>query len=487
MRRLLNRKNQQNEEQIRFFDITASLIIGGVSKSTQARFLREKNSILVCTPGRMLDHLVNTEFNFSNLQFLVFDECDRLLSQGFEDEINQLLNILGVRSESASKRKRKNKKKGGEGRGGEGDEEEGNKKKIQTILFSATVDDKVLQLIDERLSKEREEVLLNSRLRSAAEEEEEESEGMDDATTVSNLNQGYICVEPDLKLASLYMLLKKYHKRNKIMVFFSSCNAVKFHSDILNYLNIPCFNIFGKLKQSQRTNTFLQFSQAEQGVLLCTNIGSRGWDIPHVNIVIQYDPPEEVDEYIHRVGRTCRGESSSSSSSSQQQQQQHRSILFLLPNELPFVEYLAEAHHVHSLQAYQLANSDQGMGGKLRALATQCQQLIAQNYYLYNSAKQAYKSYVLAYKSYKYKRDGKGNLLFNVFDLDLQKIAFAYGFQVPPKVNLNLSMRGHKKARGKQQQQHGTGNNHYEISSQPFLASNPKGRREASDKRQFSK
>jgi superfamily II DNA/RNA helicase len=86
----------------------------------------------------------------------------------------------------------------------------------------------------------------------------------------------------------------------QVMVFFSSCNSVKFHADLLNFIDIKVADIHGKQKQAKRTSTFLEFSKASQGVLLCTDVAARGLDIPDVQWIVQYDPPDDPKEYIHR-------------------------------------------------------------------------------------------------------------------------------------------------------------------------------------------
>lgn len=68
----------------------------------------------------------------------------------------------------------------------------------------------------------------------------------------------------------------------QVMVFFSSCNSVKFHSELLNYIDIPCLDIHGKQKQQKRTTTYFEFCNAEKGILLCTDVAARGLDIPAV-------------------------------------------------------------------------------------------------------------------------------------------------------------------------------------------------------------
>ena len=113
------------------------------------------------------------------------------------------------------------------------------------------------------------------------------------------------------------------------MVFFSSCNSVKYHAELLNYIDIPVTDIHGKQKQQRRTTAYFEFCQAEKGILLCTDVAARGLDIPAVDWIIQYDPPDDPKEYIHRVGRTARGKSGKG-----------RALLMLLPEELGFLSFL---------------------------------------------------------------------------------------------------------------------------------------------------
>ncbi len=141
------------------------------------------------------------------------------------------------------------------------------------------------------------------------------------------------------------------------MVFFSSCMSVKYHHELLNYIDLPVmcihvknillelliiqfyddFNLVistkqkGKQKQAKRTQTFFQFTNAESGILLCTDVAARGLDIPLVDWIVQYDPPDDPKEYIHRVGRTARAGTSGSA------------LLILRPEELGFLRYLKQA------------------------------------------------------------------------------------------------------------------------------------------------
>merc|ERR1712137_536935 len=144
------------------------------------------------------------------------------------------------------------------------------------------------------------------------------------------LEQGYVVCPSDTRFLLLFTFLKR-NKKKKVIVFMSSCAVVKFYGELLNYIDIPVLDLHGKQKQRKRTNTFFEFCNAKTGILLCTDVAARGLDIPAVDWIIQYDPPDDPREYIHRVGRTARAGNKG------------RALLFLLPSELTFLKYLKEA------------------------------------------------------------------------------------------------------------------------------------------------
>jgi ATP-dependent RNA helicase DDX18/HAS1 len=125
---------------------------------------------------------------------------------------------------------------------------------------------------------------------------------------------------------------------------------VKYHAELLNYIDVPVLDLHvsvqahtestvhltgvhlqGKQKQQKRTNTFFEYCNATSGILLCTDVAARGLDIPKVDWIIQFDPPDDPRDYIHRVGRTARAGKAG------------KSLLFLLESELGFLRYLKEA------------------------------------------------------------------------------------------------------------------------------------------------
>jgi ATP-dependent RNA helicase DDX18/HAS1 len=110
--------------------------------------------------------------------------------------------------------------------------------------------------------------------------------------TVEGLDQGYVVCSSEQRFLLLFTFLKRNLKK-KVIVFFSSCNSVKFNAELLNYIDIPVLDLHGKQKQQKRSNTFIEFKNAEHGVLLCTDVAARGLDLPAVDWVIQFDPPDD--------------------------------------------------------------------------------------------------------------------------------------------------------------------------------------------------
>ncbi|XP_074605634.1 putative ATP-dependent RNA helicase pitchoune [Brevipalpus obovatus] len=352
---------------------TYGLIIGGTNRKSESDKLATGVNILVATPGRLLDHLENTKyFLFKNLQCLIIDEADRILDIGFEEEMKSILRLLP--------------------------------KHRQTMLFSATLSKKTEDLISVAIKKDPVYVGI---------------EDSQDKATVEGLEQGYVIAPSEKRFLLLFTFLKK-NRHKKVMVFFSSCMSVKFHHELLNYIDLPVMCIHGKQKQTKRTTTFFQFRNAQTGILLCTDVAARGLDIPQVDWIVQYDPPDDPKEYIHRVGRTARGEGGIGNA-----------LLLLRPEELGFLNYLKEAKI--PLLEFEFS------WNKVANIQPQLEKLIGKNYFLNLSAKEAYKAYVRAYDSHSLKD------IFDVNTLDLVQVAKSFGFQVPPFVDLPLASKSGKK------------------------------------------
>jgi len=358
---------------------TFGIVIGGANRRAEAEKLVKGVNLLIATPGRLLDHLHNTQgFVFKNLKSLIIDEADRILEVGFEDEMRSIIKILP--------------------------------KDRQTMLFSATQTTKVEDLA--RISLKPGPLYINVDYRK-------------EHVTVEGLEQGYVVCDSDVRFKLLFSFLRK-HQKKKIIVFFSSCNSVNFYSELLNYIDLPVLALHGKLKQQVRTNKFFEFCNASSGTLICTDVAARGLDIPEVDWVIQFDPPDDPRDYIHRVGRTARGANGKG-----------RSLMFLLPSELGFLSLLKE-NRVPLVEFELPAN-------KILNIQSQLESLINKNYYLNKSAKDGYRSYLQAYASHSLRS------VFDVHKLDLVKVAKSFGFATPPRIDISLgaSLSKDKKPEGR--------------------------------------
>ena len=348
---------------------TLGIVIGGANRRQEAEKLTKGVNLLIATPGRLLDHLQNTTgFVYKNLKTLIMDEADRILEIGFEDEMKQIVKILPNEDR-------------------------------QSMLFSATQTTKVEDLA--RASLKRRPVYIN------VHEDR-------DFSTAEGLEQGYVVCDSDKRFLLLFSFLKRnLKKKKKIIVFFSSCNCVKYYSALLNYIDIPVLDLHGKQKQQKRTATFFEFCNATQGILLCTDVAARGLDIPEVDWILQFDPPDDPRDYIHRVGRTARGSAGKG-----------KSLMFLIPQELGFLRYLKAAKV--PLNEYEFPLD------KIANVQSQLEQLIKNNYWLHQSAKDGYRAYLQAYASHHLKT------VYKVDKLDLVKVGKSFGFNVPPKVNITI-------------------------------------------------
>merc|ERR1712008_403568 len=314
-------------------------------------------------------------------------------------------------------------------------------KKRQTMFISATDTKKTEDLVKLALKKEPISIGLDEQSNNSL-------------ATVSGLEQGYVICPSDKRLLLLFTFLKKNSKK-KVMVFFSSCMSVKYHNELFNYIDLSVMCIHGKQKQTKRTSTFFQFCNADSGILLCTDVAARGLDIPAVDWIIQFDPPDDPKEYIHRVGRTARGATGKG-----------RALLFLTPQETGFLRFLKKANV--TLNEYEFPMS------KLANVQSQLQRVIEKNYYLNKSAREGYRSYLLAYASHSHRE------IFDVQELDLKGVGLAYGFTSPPRVDISFSMKHRKNTKGRGDNKFNKGTGH------AFTAENPYGQKEKGDKRQFT-
>lgn len=255
-------------------DFSAGLVTGG-KDITMEQDRIQKTNIVICTPGRLLQHMDETvDFDCSSLKMLVLDEADRILDLGFQHAVNAIIQNLPEQR--------------------------------QTLLFSATQTRCVRDLA--RLSlAEPEYVAVHEHSRHS---------------TPHKLTQSYLVCGLQDKLNVLFSFVRN-HLTCKMIVFISSCKQVKFVYEVFRRLRpgTPLMALYGRQKHVKRMAIYADFCRKKASVLFCTDIAARGLDIPAVDWVLQMDCPEDASTYIHRVGRTARYESCG------------KGLLFLLPSE----------------------------------------------------------------------------------------------------------------------------------------------------------
>ncbi|KAI5808603.1 P-loop containing nucleoside triphosphate hydrolase protein [Peziza echinospora] len=242
-----------------FTDIRFALAIGGLNLKAQEAELRARPDVIIATPGRFIDHMRNTAgVTVDSIEILVMDEADRMLEDGFADELNEIISSIPTSR--------------------------------QTMLFSATMTDSVDQLI--RLS-------LNRPVRLMIDTKN---------STVSTLVQEFIRIRPNrehMRLAMLLDLCKNVYRKRCIIFFRSKALAHKTRI-MFGLMNLKAAELHGSLSQEQRVKSVELFRTSQVDFLLATDLASRGLDIKNVDTVINFESPQSHEIYLHRVGRTAR-------------------------------------------------------------------------------------------------------------------------------------------------------------------------------------
>ena len=236
--------------------VRASVLVGGVDMTTQAIRLGKRPHVIVGTPGRVVDHLENTKgFSLRALKVLVLDEADRLLNLDFEEEIDKILRVI------PSER--------------------------STQLFSATMTNKV------------------AKLQRACLRDPVKVEVSAKYSTVESLKQHYLFVPAKHKDCYVTFLFNELSASTSI-VFARTCDSTRKLALIARNLGFGAVPIHGQMSQPKRIAALNKFKSGERNILIATDVASRGLDIPSVDVVINYDVPQNSKDYVHRVGRTAR-------------------------------------------------------------------------------------------------------------------------------------------------------------------------------------
>lgn len=251
---------QQIDEQFRDFSynmkLFSTLVVGGTNMDRQIRQLRRGSHVIIGTPGRLMDLVKRGELKLDYVKTLVLDEADRMLDMGFINDIRTIV------SRASSDR--------------------------QTLFFSATITPSIAELTKE--------FLRNPKTISVRTADTSERVDQDVVETSGK----------EHKLETLLDLLSN-EEFEKVLVFGETKFGVQRLSDHLDRSGIPSAAIHGNKSQSQRQRALNAFKDAKVRVMVATDVAARGLDIPNVSHVINFDQPATYEDYVHRIGRTGRG------------------------------------------------------------------------------------------------------------------------------------------------------------------------------------
>lgn len=232
-------------------------LIGGVEIEPQIKQLTKELDVLITTPGRMYDLLGRKLLRLERVEILVLDEADLMLDLGFIEDIRGVIGHL-----------RKNR---------------------QTLFFSATINERIKKLAYS---------LVRNPIRIQISPKDPVSR---------NVNHSVVFIEMDDKRFFLERFIKE-NPEAKILVFVRTRVRAERVSKAMERVGIEVLTLHGEVEQTEREKTLEAFRRGDRRIMLATDVSARGIDIPDVSHVINYDLPEQADNYVHRVGRTGRGD-----------------------------------------------------------------------------------------------------------------------------------------------------------------------------------
>ncbi|XP_054161521.1 ATP-dependent RNA helicase glh-2-like [Oppia nitens] len=237
------------------------LVYGGTSVGFQLAHISRGAHLLVATPGRLLDFVTKGKVSFANLKYLVLDEADRMIDQGFLPEVRRMVTHETMPDKS----------------------------KRQTLMFSATFPDEVQRLAQEFLKSNY--MFLTVGVVGSAN---------------SDVEQTFLEVDGKTKRSTLMDILRKGESNERTLIFVEKKKTADFLASYLSQNNMMTTSIHGDRFQSQREQALHDFRSGRMPILVATSVAARGLDIKDVKHVVNYDLPHEIDEYVHRIGRTGR-------------------------------------------------------------------------------------------------------------------------------------------------------------------------------------
>lgn len=234
--------------------LKTAILIGGEAIGRQLTMLKKNPHIIIATPGRLIDHIEKKSVNLSKTQVLVMDEADRMLDMGFAPQINKILDSVP--------------------------------KERQTLLFSATMPDAIVKIA-------------NSYMKTPLRIEVAPA-----GSAVKSVTQEIYFLDRGEKLALLKQLLTKFN--GSVLVFSRTKHGAKKIARDIRGFGVTANEIHSNRSLNQRLEALKGFKLGTYRVLVATDIAARGIDVTGIQLVINYDLPDQAEDYVHRIGRTGR-------------------------------------------------------------------------------------------------------------------------------------------------------------------------------------
>jgi len=294
------------------FGIKTVVIIGGASMQLQLKALRKNPRVLVATPGRLVDHMERRTVTLGDVNVLILDEADRMLDMGFLPQIEKIIKFVP--------------------------------RDRQTMFFSATIPEEIVKMATTHMK-------LPIHIEVAP-----------SGTTAERIIQEVFIVKRTSKRQLLMTLLDRYH--GPVLVFSRTKMGAKKITRSLRQKNHRAAEIHSNRSLGQRKEALNGFKSGRYKILVATDIAARGIDVTGIELVINYDLPDDTENYVHRIGRTARAghEGRAISFATPEQGGDIRSIEKLIKTALPIVEHpeLPKEKFIREPKYYQSPKLRQG-------------------------------------------------------------------------------------------------------------------------------
>jgi len=242
------------QEIARAFGMKTACLIGGAPMPPQVQALRRNPRIVIATPGRLIDHMSQWNFMPNEVCMLILDEADRMLDMGFAPQINKILKFLP--------------------------------KDRQTMLFSATMPKEIMSIVANYMKLPVSVEIAPS------------------GTTAKDVTQELFIVKKEAKLSLLHKILLKYH--GSVLLFSRTKHNAHKIAALVRNMGFAAAEIHSNRSLAQRREALDGFKSGRYRVLVATDIAARGIDVTGIELVVNYDLPEDAENYVHRIGRTAR-------------------------------------------------------------------------------------------------------------------------------------------------------------------------------------